>query len=88
MHVIDNEGIFDNIEYMTYICTMIITQEDKFYVAEALELGVVSQGTTIEQAKNNLSEAVALYLEDVKMSPKKLQQQKAPLVSVLKVEYA
>ena len=41
----------------------VITQEEKWYVARCVELGVVSQGKTIEEAKANLKEAVELYLE-------------------------
>ncbi len=43
--------------------TTAITKEEKWYVAHCLELGVVSQGKTIEEAKANLKEAVELYLE-------------------------
>jgi predicted RNase H-like HicB family nuclease len=43
--------------------TAVINKEATWYVAHCLELGVVSQGKTIEQAKANLQEAVALYLE-------------------------
>lgn len=40
-----------------------ITKEDKWYVARCVELGVVSQGKTTEDAQANLKEAVELYLE-------------------------
>ena len=43
--------------------TAIITKEKRWYVAHCVELGVVSQGKTIEKAKHNLKEAVGLYLE-------------------------
>ncbi|MDO8635240.1 MAG: type II toxin-antitoxin system HicB family antitoxin [Dehalococcoidia bacterium] len=43
--------------------TAAITKEDKWYVAHCLELGVVSQGKTVEDAKVNLKEAVELYIE-------------------------
>lgn len=43
--------------------TAIITKEENWYVAHCVELGVVSQGKTIEQAQVNLKEAVELYLE-------------------------
>ncbi len=43
--------------------TAVITKEDKWYVAHCVELGVVSQGRTIEDARVNLKEAVDLYLE-------------------------
>lgn len=39
-------------------------QEGKFYVAYCAELGVTSQGTTLEEAEKNLLEAIELYLED------------------------
>jgi len=44
--------------------TAIITKEERWYVAHCIELGVVSQGKTIEEAQMNLKEAVELYLED------------------------
>jgi len=43
--------------------TAIITREENWYVSHCVELGVVSQGKTIEEAKANLKEAVELYLE-------------------------
>lgn len=43
--------------------TAVITKEDTWYVAHCVELGVVSQGKTIEEAQANLKEAVDLYLE-------------------------
>jgi predicted RNase H-like HicB family nuclease len=43
--------------------TAVITKEENWYVALCVELGVVSQGKTIEEAKANLKEAVELYIE-------------------------
>ena len=43
----------------------LIEKEDNLYSAICLELNVASQGETVEEAKNNLQEAVELYLEDV-----------------------
>jgi predicted RNase H-like HicB family nuclease len=43
--------------------TAVITKEEEWYVAHCIELGVVSQGKTIEEAQANLREAVELYLE-------------------------
>jgi len=43
--------------------TAVISREENWYVARCLELGVVSQGKTIEEAQANLKEAVELYLE-------------------------
>ncbi|MFH1098070.1 MAG: type II toxin-antitoxin system HicB family antitoxin [Candidatus Desantisbacteria bacterium] len=49
---------------MSFKFTTLITKGERFYVAKCLELGVVSQGKTIEDAKSNIKEAVDLYLED------------------------
>jgi len=43
--------------------TGVITKEKDWYVAHCVELGVVSQGKNIEEAKANLQEAVEGYLE-------------------------
>ena len=43
--------------------TAVINKEEKWYVAHCVELDVVSQGKTIEEAQTNLKEAVELYLE-------------------------
>lgn len=43
--------------------TALIAKEEKWYVAHCVELGVVSQGKTIEEAQTNLKEAVELYIE-------------------------
>jgi len=43
--------------------TAVITKEDNWHVAHCVELGVVSQGKTIEEAQVNLKEAVELYIE-------------------------
>ena len=43
--------------------TGVVTREERWYVAHCVELGVVSQGKTIEEAQANLKEAVELYLE-------------------------
>ena len=48
---------------MTKRLTSIITREERWHVAHCMELGVVRQGKTIEEAQENLKEAVELYLE-------------------------
>ena len=57
------------------------------YVSRCVELGVVSQGKTIEEAQKNLKEAVELYLKDQPRS-KKLLLKKAPLITTLDLNYA
>jgi len=43
--------------------TAVINNEGKWYVAHCVELGVVSQGKSIEEAQANLKEAVGPCLE-------------------------
>jgi predicted RNase H-like HicB family nuclease len=43
--------------------TAIIHKEDNGYVSFCPELDIASQGETIEQAKQNLKEAVELFFE-------------------------
>lgn len=54
----------------------LITKEDKFYVARCPELNVTSQGKTFEEARNNLQEAVELYIESFGLSD--VPQEKEP----------
>ncbi len=42
----------------------IIYREGKHYVSQSLNVDVSSFGETIEEAKNNLKEALDLYFED------------------------
>ena len=69
---------------MIYKSTAIIKKEGGWFTARSLELGVTSQGKTIEAAKKNLQEAVELYLED---SPKSMRELvgEAPLVTSIEV---
>ena len=49
---------------MSYKTNVLITKEDGWYVASSVETNVVSQGHTIEEALENLKEALELYYED------------------------
>lgn len=46
--------------------TVVVQKEENWYVAKSLENSVASQGKTIEEALNNLREAIELYYEDEK----------------------
>ncbi len=48
---------------MTHTLTAIIEREGTGYVALCPELDIASQGDTIEEARNNIREAVELVLE-------------------------
>ncbi|MBW3579022.1 MAG: type II toxin-antitoxin system HicB family antitoxin [Actinobacteria bacterium] len=44
--------------------TAAISREGDWYVAQCLEVDVASQGTSVDEARDNLAEALALYFED------------------------
>lgn len=69
---------------MIYKFTAIIVKEGKWFVAHSLELGVTTQGRTVEESKKNLQEAVELYLEDMPRATKNLSKE-SPLVTSLEV---
>jgi predicted RNase H-like HicB family nuclease len=49
---------------MTHKFTVMIEKEEPWYVAKCLENKVASQGKSIDEALNNLKEAVELYYEN------------------------
>lgn len=69
---------------MSFRYTSIINKEGRWFVARAVELGVVSQGKTVEEAQSNLKEAVELYLEDQPKAKKYLHKE-APLVTTSEI---
>jgi predicted RNase H-like HicB family nuclease len=54
---------------MSFVVTTVIQQEDDWYVAKCLENDVASQGKTIDEAMDNLREALELYYEDSNDTP-------------------
>ena len=52
---------------MNFRGTVIIEKEENWYVATCLENNVASQGKTVDEATENLKEAITLYYEDVKI---------------------
>ena len=63
--------------------TAVVHREKTWYVAECPEVGVVSQGETLEDAIANLKEATELYLEEFPPPP----PQRA-LITTFEVTYA
>ena len=52
---------------------VIIQKEENWYVAKCLDNNIASQGKTIEEAMENLKEALELYLQDEKpVQPKEI----------------
>lgn len=46
--------------------TAAITTEGDWFVAQCLEVDIASQGRSLDEARDNLAEALALYFEDQK----------------------
>lgn len=60
---------------------VIIEKEENWYVAKCIDNNIASQGKTVEEALNNLKEAIELYLENEEpVMPKTV------LVTTLEVE--
>ena len=51
---------------MNFKGTIIIKREEDWFVATCLENNIASQGKTIDEATENLKEAIALFYEDEK----------------------
>ena len=66
--------------------TAIIGQEDDGYVSLCPELDIASQGDTIEEARDNLREALELFFETA--SPAEIQTRLHQEVYVTSVEVA
>lgn len=49
---------------MNFKVTVMVQKDDNWYVAKCLENSVASQGKSIEEAINNLKEALELYYEE------------------------
>ena len=49
---------------MNFKGTVIIRKEEDWFVATCIENNIASQGKTINEATENLKEAIALFYED------------------------
>ncbi len=63
-----------------------IQKEDKFYIARCPELGVTSQGESLEETQANIKEAIELYIESFGEDiPHEISK---PLWTTIEVAYA
>jgi predicted RNase H-like HicB family nuclease len=58
-----------------------IYKGEKYYVAECLDLPVVTQGETLDEVTENLREAIALHLEGEDLAEFDLEQEPTVLAS-------
>lgn len=66
--------------------TAIIEREGEGYVSHCAELDIASQGDTIEQARENLKEAVELFFETA--DPSEIKSRLHEEVFVTRLEFA
>ena len=66
--------------------TAIIEREENWYVALCPELDIASQGTTVEQARENLREALELFFETA--SAEEVKERLREEVYITRVEVA
>jgi predicted RNase H-like HicB family nuclease len=64
--------------------TAVIEREDDMFVAFCPELDIASQGTSVEEARDNLVEAIELFFESA--SPEEIKQRLHGEVFVTRVE--
>ena len=63
----------------------VITRESKFFVSDCPELGITSQGLTLDESLENLKEAIRLYFKDEDVSQLPPFDQ-APLLTTVEVQ--
>lgn len=61
-----------------------VEQEGDWYVSFCDELSIASQGRTVEEARNNLEEAIRMFFEDA--SPSEIMKALSNLEAEVKVE--
>ena len=69
---------------MSYRVSIIIAREENWFVAFCPELDITSQGKNVEEARNNLKEALQLFLEHADPSEIHLPKE-PPFVSTLDI---
>jgi predicted RNase H-like HicB family nuclease len=66
--------------------TAVIEREDDMYVALCPELDIASQGETVEDARNNLKEAIELFFDEA--SQEEIKERLHDEVFVTRLEVA
>lgn len=66
---------------MRHIIQFKIYKGKKYYVAEGVDLPVVTQGKTLDEVAANIEEAVALYLEGENLTELDLASEPSVLVN-------
>ena len=72
---------------MNFRGTVILKREDEWFVATCLENDIASQGKTIDEAIENLKEAIALFYED-EYDPQIMQSANKSQIYITSLEMA
>lgn len=68
--------------------TAVIQKEDDMYVSLCPEFDIASQGYTVEEAKNNLREALELFLDTASQYEIEQRLNRDIYISALEVDFA
>ncbi|MBI5221171.1 MAG: type II toxin-antitoxin system HicB family antitoxin [Candidatus Liptonbacteria bacterium] len=66
---------------MKHIIQVSIFKGDKYFVAECLDLSLVTQGKTLDELAKNLEEAITLHLEGENLAELGLAEQPSVLAN-------
>lgn len=66
---------------MKRIIQVRITKGESYYVAQCMDLPVVTQAKTLDELKTNIEEAIALHLEDEDLSEYEIDPRPSVLAS-------
>ena len=67
--------------------TVVITQENEWYIARCVEIDVISQGHSVEESLRNVKEAIQLYIESFGCEDVPLVEE-PPFVTSVEVAFA
>lgn len=71
---------------MDYRLSTVISREDKFFVAKGVEIELVSQGKTVEEALENLKEAFELWIKHAELSELEVfEKVQSPIITQIEV---
>jgi predicted RNase H-like HicB family nuclease len=67
---------------MNFKGTIFIKKEEEWFVATCIENNIASQGKTIDEATENLKEAIALFYEDESVEQIELPNEQVYITSL------
>lgn len=72
-----------------YKLNVVIEKEDDVFVSHCVELGVTSQGKTVDETLNNLKEACELYIKHAEKEELALIKSKTiePIITTIQIKW-